>query len=116
MSVNTVIRRIKVGTVLSVAMAPLLGGCLGLEPISATTAGATAAFIHEDKLPTDYLAEAVTGKDCSYVRHLEDKGPFCRGHDYGKVLEEPIYCYKSLGTVTCYRQPDPYGTGARPVE
>ena len=85
------------------------------EPFGAATL-ATTSFIMEDKLPTDYIAEAVTGKDCSYIRRLEDDGPFCRSQDYGQVIEQPIYCYKSLGNVSCYRSPNPYGDGVLPVQ
>ncbi|WP_259780206.1 hypothetical protein [Aestuariispira ectoiniformans] len=96
------------------AITPMLGGCL--QAPFAAAAGATVAFVHEDKLPTDYIAEAVTGEDCSYVRRLEDGGPLCRSYDYGQVIEKPIYCYRSLGNVTCYDRPNPYGDGAQPVQ
>lgn len=94
--------------------APMLGGCVTGPVVAA--AGMTTAFVHEDKLPTDYIAEAVTNEDCSYVRRLEDGGPLCRSHDYGQVIEKPIYCYRSLGNVTCYDRPNPYGDGALPVQ
>lgn len=97
-----------------VSSGPMLGGCV-TAPFAAA-AGATTAFVHEDKLPTDYIAEAVTGEDCSYVRRLEDGGPLCRSHDYGQVIEKPVYCYRSLGNVTCYERPNPYGDGAQPVQ
>ena len=92
-----------------------LAGCGVGEPL-ALGATATTSFIMEDKLPTDYVAEVFTGKDCSYVRRLEDGGPLCRSQDYGQVIEKPVYCYKSLGNVTCYERPDPYGDGTQPVQ
>ena len=94
----------------------LLSGCGSMDPGFATATGITTAFIMTDKLPTDMIAEAATGLDCSYVRHLDDKGPVCRSQDYGQVIEKPIYCYKSLGRVDCYDYPDPYGVGAQHVE
>lgn len=93
----------------------MLAGCGVGEPI-ALGATATTSFVLEDKLPTDYIAEAITGKDCSYVRRLEDGGPLCRSQDYGQIIEKPVYCYKSLGNVTCYERPNPYGDGAQPVQ
>lgn len=113
---KTGIRLIRQAAILAAitATGPLLSGCL--EAPFAAAAGATVAFVHEDKLPTDYIAEAVTGEDCSYVRRLEDGGPLCRSHDYGQVIDKPIYCYRSLGNVTCYDRPNPYGDGAQPVQ
>lgn len=93
-----------------------IAGCSSVDPGFATAAGITTAFIMTDKLPTDMIAEAATGLDCSYVKHLDDGGPVCRSQDYGQVIEKPIYCYKSLGKVDCYDYPDPYGVGANHVE
>lgn len=88
----------------------ILSGCEVVSP-AATFVGATTGIVLDDKLPTDFIAEAFTGKDCSYIRQLDDGGPLCRSADYGKVIEKPVYCYASLGGTTCYNQPDPYGDG-----
>lgn len=92
-----------------------LGACTGVEPavmFLATTTG----VVMDDKLPTDYIVEAYTGEDCSYIRQLEDGGPLCRSADYGKVVEQPLYCYSTLGNVQCYTKPDPFGNGQTPVQ
>ena len=94
----------------------LLSGC-GVVGSSATgIIGIATSFIMSDKLPTDNIAEIATGLDCSYVRHLDDKGPVCRSQDYGVVIEKPIYCYKTLGKVDCYDYPDPFNIGVNHVE
>ncbi|MCR9220851.1 MAG: hypothetical protein NXI21_11540 [Alphaproteobacteria bacterium] len=92
-----------------------LGGCLGgAEAPFLLATGATATTVLEDKLPTDYIAEAVTGLDCSYIRHLDDKGPLCRP-ERREVIERPLYCYRTLGQIECFEERDPYGIGQRTV-
>ena len=93
-----------------------LSGCTTAGSSATGIIGVATSFIMTDKLPTDNMAEIATGLDCSYVRHLDDKGPVCRSHDYGKVIEKPIYCYRTLGKVDCYDYPDPFAVGAYHVE
>ncbi len=94
-------------------LSPLLAGCLGgvgvIQGISAITA---TSFVYTDKLPTDHLAEIATGQDCSLTRSTEDKGPICRSLTK-ETIKEPLYCYKELGGVTCYRHDDPYYRGEK---
>ncbi|WP_147300906.1 hypothetical protein [Aestuariispira insulae] len=104
---------VKIAAITLVAVS--ISAC-GVDQPFGLAATATTGFIMEDKLPTDYVAEAITGKDCSYIRRLDDGGPLCRSQDYGQVIEQPIYCYKSLGNVSCYRKPNPYGDGVLPVQ
>ncbi|MBP5856807.1 hypothetical protein KAJ83_07290 [Marivibrio halodurans] len=97
------------------ALATGLSGCIGGVSAPAVAAvGATATIVLEDKLPTDYLAEAVTGQDCSYIRHVEDKGPLCRP-PRREVVERPLYCYRTLADIECFEERDPYGIGQRTV-
>lgn len=97
------------------ALAPGLSGCIGgLSAPAVAAVGATTTIMMEDKLPTDYLAEAVTGQDCSYIRHVEDKGPLCRP-PRREVIERPLYCYRTLADIECFEERDPYGIGQRTV-
>ncbi|MEQ8604569.1 MAG: hypothetical protein RIB45_14740 [Marivibrio sp.] len=92
-----------------------LGGCIGGVGTGALlAAGATTTTVLEDKLPSDFIAEAVTGQDCSYIRQLEDKGPLCRP-ERREVIERPLYCYRTLGQIECFEERDPYGIGQRTV-
>ena len=94
----------------------VLSACSGgIGETAALAVGTTAVIVNNDKLPTDYIAEAVTGLDCNSIRKSVDKGPLCRHHKE-EIVERPIYCYRSLGTVTCYDQKDPYGTGQQEVK
>lgn len=75
-----------------------------------------ANFIQTDKLPTDYVAEWASGKECRTLVAMKDGGPLCRkSFDPPKVYEKPIYCYRTLGRITCYDEPDPYGTSTQRV-
>jgi hypothetical protein len=74
-----------------------------------------ANFIQSDRLPQDYLAELVTGKECNTLAAIKDKGPLCRESFNPPIYEKPIYCYRTLGQVKCYEEPDPYGPTTRRV-
>ena len=113
---NFIKKRFRVKLATSLLLLASISGCSSLDPGFATGAGVATSFIMTDKLPTDSIAEAFTGLNCSYVKHLDDKGPICRSQDYGQVIEKPIYCYKSIGKVDCYDYPDPYGVGAQYIQ
>lgn len=77
-----------------------LSGC-------AVVAGTAATLMATKKLPTDLIAQGITGKDCSTLRADKDGGPICRSKNWGKYINKPQYCYRSLGSVDCYDQKDP---------
>ncbi len=91
----------------------LLSSC-GTESVYAVGAG-LANFVYTDKIPTDYIAEQASGKQCNLLKSIEDGGPMCRDSFDRQIIEKPIYCYRTLGTPTCYATPDPYGTGAERI-
>ena len=91
----------------------LLTAC-GTESVYVTGPG-LANFVHTDKLPTDYIAERASRKECNLLKSIEDGGPMCRDSFKREVIEKPIYCYRTLGQPTCYATPDPYGTGAERI-
>jgi len=96
--------------IMIVATGFLLSGCESVATPLLALGGATATTIHTNKLPTDHIADYFTGQDCNSIRQSQDGGPLCRPYQQG-VIEEPRYCYKSLGTITCYTEPDPYRDG-----
>ncbi len=93
-----------------------VAGCTSSTTPAIAFLSTVTGVVLDDKLPTDYIAEAFTDKDCSYIRQLEDGGPLCRSADYGKVIAKPIYCYKALGGVSCFNEPDPYGDGQTKIQ
>ena len=99
-----------------VALAPLIFLILscGTESVVAIGAG-LATFVHTDQLPTDYVAEYASGKQCNLLKSLQDGGPMCRDSFERRIVDKPVYCYRTIGLPTCYATPDPYGTGANPI-
>lgn len=97
----------------------LIGLCLGLTAcgpdVALVSIGTTASVIMtEQKLPTDLIADAITGQDCNSIRRLDDKGPLCRTAKQD-VVEPPLHCYRTMGRNECYRIEDPYKTGAAEI-
>lgn len=91
----------------------LLASC-GTESVFLIGAG-LANFVYTDKIPTDYIAEQASGKECNLLKAIEDGGPMCRDSFERHIVEKPVYCYRTLGRPTCYATPDPYGTGAERI-
>ena len=92
----------------------LLAGC-GPETALYGAAATTALIVETDKTPADLIGSVATGMDCDTLRAKRDKGAWCRQPDAGVVIEPPLYCYRTLGTVSCYDRPDPHGTGQQEV-
>ena len=58
-----------------------------------------------EKTFTDHLVSWVSGKDCSIVR-TEQELEYCL-EDEPPILKPRVYCYRTLGSVSCYDRPDP---------
>ena len=74
-----------------------------------------ANFSHTDKLPTDDIADRVSGKTCNLLKLIEDGGPMCRNNFKREIIEKPFYCYRTILQYTCYATLDPSGTGAQRI-
>ena len=66
------------------------------------------SVVYTDKTLVDHAASWTTGEDCSSIA-LSDNQDYCRSEE---VPVEPAalaqtYCYRSLGSIVCYDQPDP---------
>ncbi|MCC7168171.1 MAG: hypothetical protein IT565_11440 [Rhodospirillales bacterium] len=84
---------------------PQTSGYLGVEVVSLVATGKTA---------TDHLMSMATGQDCSSIR-AKDEGRYCVSR-LGEPIKKPdVYCYRTLGQVTCYKEPDPHGDNAQPI-
>lgn len=83
---------------------PMTSGFLQAEVVSLVATGKTAS---------DNVMSLATGKDCSTIR-AKDEGRYCVAKN--PPIERPdVYCYRSLGQVSCYREPDPYQDGAQAI-
>ena len=73
-------------------------------------AGANAiTVIDTGKTLTDHAASWATGEDCS-TREALDGRPYCQEEELlvaPAAAEAEVYCYRSIGSIVCYREPDP---------
>ncbi|MDD9876493.1 MAG: hypothetical protein OXR84_03525 [Magnetovibrio sp.] len=88
----------------------MLMALAGCGPVVATGIPAVGqadilTVVGTDKTMVDHVISMSSGKDCSYVR-VERGMHYCK-EDEPKVNPE-VYCYNTLGSVTCYNRPDPY--------
>jgi hypothetical protein len=61
----------------------------------------------------DTLMSWSAGMDCKLERKDRNQPP-CYPKDY-RVAEAPLYCYKTIGGVECYGQPDRYADARAPL-
>lgn len=70
------------------------------------------SIINTDKTLIDHAVSLSTGQDCSTIRKIDGKS-YCKKEP---VPETPLYCYRTLAAVSCYRTPDPYNTGSQTLD
>ena len=63
------------------------------------------SVIGTDKTIEDHFVSLTSGKNCSTVR-TEQGLAYCEEDEVN--LQPNVYCYRTLGKVTCYDKPDPY--------
>ncbi len=77
----------------------LLGACTGYG------AAEGISIMSTKKSLSDHVVSIYSGKDCSTLR-IERGDTYCVEDEVEpKVL---VYCYRTLGRVTCYDRPDPH--------
>lgn len=93
----------------------LLAGCGG--EVGLVMVGASAvSFATTDKLLTDHAVSYATGEECSALQ-LEQTGEYCRSEQEiadaaaedaqrREAAEPEMYCYRTLGEITCYEERD----------
>ncbi len=82
------------------------GGEVGLVMLG----GSLATLIHTDKTVIDHAVGLSTDRDCS-VLYLARDEPYCKPPvpiEPGQVayMAGALYCYRTLGGVSCYDRPD----------
>lgn len=92
----------------------VLAAMLGLQGCSPVGIAQVEAIslMASDKTFVDHLISYGSGKDCSIVR-TEQGREYCVEDE--KKITQNIFCYRNLGGVTCYNQPDPYRDGSARV-
>ena len=79
----------------------LLAGCANFPPVAIIDG---ASVVGSKKTIGDHIVSYVSGKNCSTVRSNQGR-TYC-------VEDEPnptprVFCYPTIGMVTCYDTPDP---------
>ena len=82
-----------------------VGACSLVPPIAALE-GASAWGT--GKTVSDHVISISSGKNCSTVRR-EIGRTYCEEDEANPPTT--VYCYPTLGEVTCYNRPDPYNDG-----
>jgi hypothetical protein len=107
--------------------APLLAGTLAAcDPGSqALLAGASlVSFVHTDKTLSDHVATWAFDKDCStltlangegYCQRFETEEERRAAEAEAAARRAGTYCYRTLGAVNCFRQPDEMASSAQRV-
>ncbi|HLN24597.1 MAG TPA: hypothetical protein VK558_11495 [Patescibacteria group bacterium] len=92
--------------------ASMLGACTGLATSTPTPTPAVGfllldgvSIINTKKTIDDHVVSWVTGQDCSTVRASRGEAYCEETPKPGPMVVQNSYCYKSLGSVTCYTQP-----------
>lgn len=71
-----------------------------------------ATLIVTDKLMVDHIVSFVRQEDCSAVRASQgDK--YCRPFRLAYTPPPEPFCYRSLASVSCFNEPNPYGSDHR---
>lgn len=89
--------------ILAIVALGLVGGC-SLVPGVAEVQG--AFVMGTQKTMEDHVISLSSGKNCSSVRK-EQGLTYCIEDE--AQIKQNLYCYQTLGTVTCYDRPDPMG-------
>ena len=65
-----------------------------------------ATVVGTGKTIGEHIISFTTGKNCSTVRKNTGKH-YCEEDEV--VMPNEVYCYNTLGDVSCYAEPRPYG-------
>ena len=85
--------------VLAVSCLLVVAGCVDLGIVE------TASIMATKKTMGDHAVSIYSGKNCSTVR--TEKGlPYCEEDEVEAISD--VYCYRTLGNVTCYDRPAPH--------
>jgi hypothetical protein len=92
-----------------------LAGCA--DPTSLALSGVSViSFTQTGKTVTDHAMSLATSQNCS-LKHSLVGEPWCQPDaapaPTTASTAEPLYCYRSIAAVTCYRHDNPHDTTTR---
>ena len=88
----------------------LLSSCSALAPPVAAIEGISA--VGTGKTLSDHVVSYYSGKDCSIVRQSTGRS-YCEEEENNPAPK--VWCYRTLGSVSCYDRPDPHDGKQRKV-
>ncbi|MDX1401153.1 MAG: hypothetical protein R3245_04455 [Kiloniellales bacterium] len=101
----------------------LLNACDSTAAFVAGAAG-IATFVQTDKTMTDHAASFVSGQDCS-ILHVANDEEYCLDENaldsegsqetYLNTQNQTSFCYRTIGAITCYSEPDPDASASQRV-
>lgn len=100
----------------AVLLACTLSACT--DPASLALGGVSAvSFVQSGKTLTDHAMSLATDQDCS-IRHSLSGKAWCLPVStprpaYDQAEAGDLHCYRSIGTMTCYRHKNPHDTASR---
>ena len=77
-----------------------------------------ASVVDTEKTLVDHAASWITGEDCSTVEALDGRS-YCSEEELALAPAAgggEHYCYRSIGSIICYRAPDPQASDAMRVQ
>jgi len=87
----------------------LLSACAFIPPIAAVE-GVSA--VGTGKPLSDHIISYYSGKNCSTVRSSTGRS-YCEEEELNPSPR--VWCYRTLGNVSCYDRPDPYHDNQRKI-
>ena len=104
-------------TVFSFLLTPaLVMGLAACDPVTAVMAGGSlVSLAHTDKTLGDHVATWAFDQDCSLLKASNGE-PYCQRFETEEerrakeaeaaAQRAQTYCYRTLGAISCYREPD----------
>ena len=86
-------------------LAALLSATAGCTMVAETVVGSVAVAV------VDRVVSSYAGKECR-VADLITTGTICK--TAARSVAAPVYCYRTLGGVDCYAEPDPFAAPSLP--
>lgn len=87
----------------------LLSACSFVPPVAAVEGIST---VGTGKPLSDHVVSYYSGKNCSSVRSNTGRS-YCEEDEVNPTPK--VWCYKTLGSVSCYDRPDPYHGNQRKI-
>ena len=88
------------------------GGPLAMSGVPFLGQADALTVVGTDKTIVDHFVSISSGKNCSTVRR-EQGLHYCEEDE--PEIKARVYCYNTLGRVTCYDRPDPHTNGVQKV-